>query len=170
DGLVKHAGLLDEALELDRAAYRQRVLEVVLEMAEAGHTGLGFPKEYGGGGDIGASIAAFETLGLGDLSVMTKVGVQFGLFGGAILHLGSKVHHDAYLDDLISGRLLGCFAMTETGHGSNVQALGTEARYDVKTGEFVIHTPDDAARKDYIGNAALHARAAVVFAQLVIDG
>ncbi len=170
DGLVEHAGLLDEALELDRPAYRQRVLEVVLAMAEDGHTGLGFPKEYGGADDVGASMAAFETLGLGDLSVMTKVGVQFGLFGGAILHLGSKEHHDAYLPDLISGKLLGCFAMTETGHGSNVQELGTVARFDVKTGEFVIHTPDDAARKDYIGNAAQHARTAVVFAQLEIGG
>ena len=36
-----------------------------------------------------------------------------------------SAHHDAYLADLVTGRLLGCFAMTETGHGSNVQALGT---------------------------------------------
>ena len=99
-------------------------------MAATGQTGLGFPEEYGGGGDIGASIAAFETLAFGDLSVLVKVGVQFGLFGGAILQLGTKRHHDAYLADLITGRLMGCFAMTETGHGSNVQALGTAATYD----------------------------------------
>ena len=169
-GLADHAGILDEALELDRDAYRDRVLDVVLEMARAGQTGLGFPKEYGGASDIGASVAAFETLGMGDLSVMTKVGVQFGLFGGAILQLGSKRHHDAYLEDLMQGRLLGCFAMTETGHGSNVQELGTVARFDVETGEFVITTPDDSARKDYIGNAAKHGRMAVVFAQLEIGG
>ena len=59
-------------------------------MAGTGQTGMGFPEEYGGGGDIGASIAAFETLALGDLSVLVKVGVQFGLFGGAILQLGTK--------------------------------------------------------------------------------
>ena len=34
--------------------------------------------------------------------------------------------------DLIHGRLLGCFAMTESGHGSNVQALGTTATYDAE--------------------------------------
>ena len=136
-------------------------------MAGTGQTGFGFPKEYGGGEDIGASVAAFETLAFGDLSVVVKVGVQFGLFGGAILQLGTKPHHDAYLDDLIHGRLLGCFAMTETGHGSNVQALGTTATYDAETREFVIDTPDDRARKDYIGNAAAHASHAVVFAQLV---
>ena len=109
-------------------------------MAATGQTGMGFPEEYGGGGDIGASIAAFETLAFGDLSVLVKVGVQFGLFGGAILQLGTKRHHDAYLADLVTGRLMGCFAMTETGHGSNVQALGTVATYDAATQEFVITT------------------------------
>jgi acyl-CoA oxidase len=170
DNLAEHAAILSDAEEMSRADFRERVLEVVLMMAGTGQTGFGFPKEYGGGEDIGASVAAFETLALGDLSVVTKVGVQFGLFGGAILQLGTKPHHDAYLEDLISGRLLGCFAMTETGHGSNVQALGTTATYDPDTQEFVVETPDDRARKDYIGNAALHARLAVVFAQLVVGG
>src|SRR6478609_3171557 len=129
---------------------------------------MGFPEEYGGGGDIGASVAAFETLAYGDLSVLVKVGVQFGLFGGAILQLGTKPHHDAYLRDLITGKLMGCFAMTESGHGSNVQALGTVARYDADTQEFVITTTTESARKDYIGNAAKHAEVAVVFAQLEV--
>ncbi|MGC5412581.1 acyl-CoA dehydrogenase family protein, partial [Streptomyces sp. DT225] len=106
------------------------VREIVVEMAATGQTGMGFPQEYGGGGDVGASIAAFETLAFGDLSVLVKVGVQFGLFGGAILQLGTERHHRAHLPDLITGRLMGCFAMTETGHGSDVQSLGTVARYD----------------------------------------
>jgi acyl-CoA oxidase len=139
-------------------------------MAGTGQTGMGFPKEYGGGGDLGASVAAFETLAFGDLSVLVKVGVQFGLFGGAILMLGTKRHHDAYLRDVVAGRLLGCFAMTESGHGSNVQALGTTATYDPATDELVLSTPDDASRKDFIGNAAQHAQAAVVFAQLRVAG
>ncbi|QWZ07257.1 acyl-CoA dehydrogenase family protein [Nocardioides panacis] len=166
--LAAHAGILEDQRTLPRDEFRERVLEVVQEMAATGQTGFGFPAEYGGGGDVGASVAAFETLALGDLSVVVKVGVQFGLFGGAILQLGTRPHHEAYLDDLIHGRLLGCFAMTESGHGSNVQALGTTATYDAGTGEFVLDTPDDRARKDYIGNAARHASHAVVFAQLVV--
>ncbi len=162
--------MLVDAEEMSRDDFRRRVLDIVMMMADTGQTGFGFPKAYGGGEDIGASVAAFETLGLGDLSVVTKVGVQFGLFGGALLQLGTKRHHDAYLEDLISGRLLGCFAMTESGHGSNVQALGTTATYDADSAELVVHTPDDRARKDYIGGAALHARIAVVFAQLVVGG
>ena len=167
--LAEHASILDDAVEMSQHDFRERVLEVVRMMAATGQTGFGFPKQYGGGDDIGASVAAFETLSFGDLSVVVKVGVQFGLFGGAILQLGTKPHHDAYLDDLIHGRLLGCFAMTESGHGSNVQALGTTATYDAEAGEFVVDTPDDRARKDYIGNAAAHAQVAVVFTQLVVD-
>jgi len=170
DNLAEHASILEDAETMSVTDFRERVLEVVRLMADTGQTGFGFPKEYGGGEDIGASVAAFETLALGDLSVVTKVGVQFGLFGGAILQLGTKPHHDAYLEDLIHGRVLGCFAMTESGHGSNVQALGTTATYDPDTQEFVVDTPDDRARKDYIGNAAMHARLAVVFAQLVVGG
>ena len=138
----EYASILEEAETLDRADFRERVKDVVVEMAATGQTGMGFPEEYGGGGDIGASLAAFETLAFGDLSVLVKVGVQFGLFGGAILQLGTERHHAAYLPDLITGELMGCFAMTETGHGSNVQALGTVATYDAETREFVITTTE----------------------------
>ncbi|WP_346386208.1 acyl-CoA dehydrogenase [Nocardioides sp.] len=168
--LAEHASVLEDAETMSRDDYRERVKDLVVEMAATGQTGMGFPEEYGGGGDIGASIAAFETLAYGDLSVLVKVGVQFGLFGGAILQLGTKPHHDAYLPDLITGKLMGCFAMTETGHGSNVQALGTVATYDVATQEFVVTTTREDARKDYIGNAAKHAEVAVVFAQLEVGG
>ncbi len=68
--------------------------------------------------------------------------------------------------DAIELRVLGGFAMTETGHGSDVASIATSATYDPATEEFVIHTPFRAAWKDYIGNAAVDARAAVVFAQL----
>ncbi|WP_104105703.1 acyl-CoA dehydrogenase [Nocardioides sp. 616] len=170
DNLVDYADILSDAETMSSDAFRERVKEVVVEMAATGQTGMGLPKEYGGGGDIGASIAAFETLGLGDLSVLVKVGVQFGLFGGAILQLGTEAHHDAWLAGIVSGELMGSFAMTETGHGSNVQALRTTARFDPETDEFVIDTPTESARKDYIGNAAKHAELAVVFAQLEVAG
>jgi acyl-CoA oxidase len=170
EGLAAHADLLDAGLRLTRDEYRDKVLEMLQQITADGHTGRGFPKEYGGQGDLGGFLAGFETLAFGDLSLLVKAGVQFGLFAGAILHLGTTRHHDEYLADAIEGRLLGCFAMTETGHGSNVQALGTTATYDAAAGEFVIHTPHPAARKDYIGNAARHGRMAAVFAQLVVGG
>ncbi len=168
--LTDYASVLVDQEEMTTADYRERVKDIIVELATTGQTGLGFPTEYGGGGDIGASIAAFETLALGDLSVLVKVGVQFGLFGGAILQLGTERHHERYVADIVTGKLLGCFAMTETGHGSNVQALGTVATYDADTQEFVLETTREDAGKDYIGNAAAHGELAVVFAQLDVAG
>lgn len=168
--LVAYDAVLVDAEQMSTDEFRDRVRDLVIEMAATGQTGMGFPSEYGGGGDIGASVAAFETLAFGDLSVLVKVGVQFGLFGGAILQLGTQRHHDALLRDLITGRTMGCFAMTEVGHGSNVQALGTVATYDVEGREFVITTTTPEARKDWIGNAARHAEVGAVFAQLDVAG
>src|SRR4051812_21315955 len=156
--------------ELSMEAHRAQVLDWIKDLAADGRTSLGYPVEYGGMGDVGASIAAFETMGFGDLSLLVKVGVQFGLFGGAVLHLGTETHHERYLSDIAAMRLPGCFAMTETGHGSNVQALETTATYDAEAQEFIVHTPTDSARKDYIGNAARDGRMAAVFAQLIVGG
>jgi acyl-CoA oxidase len=156
--------------DLPMEEHRARVLAWAQELASEGDTAIGYPVEYGGKGSPGRSVTAFETLAMGDLSLLVKCGVQFGLFGGAILHLGTEKHHERYLRDVAALELPGCFAMTETGHGSNVQALGTTATYDASREEFVIHTPDDDARKDYIGNAARDRRMAVVFAQLTAGG
>jgi acyl-CoA oxidase len=152
------------------AEYRERVLAWMQTIADEGLTAPGFPAEFGGQDDPGANIAGFETIAFGDLSLLVKFGVQFGLWGGAIQQLGTRVHHERYLRPTASVELTGCFAMTETGHGSNVQQLGTTATYDPDAGEFVIDTPTDEARKDYIGNAACHARMAAVFAQLIVAG
>nr|WP_205752213.1 acyl-CoA dehydrogenase [Cryptosporangium phraense] len=149
--------------------HRQHVWEQLQQLAKVGHSRLGFPTRYGGAGDTGASVVSFEMLGYGDLSLMVKSGVQWGLFGGAIQALGTERHHAEYLPAVMSLELPGCFAMTETGHGSDVQHLLTTATYDPGTREFVVETPVEAARKDYIGGAARDARLAVVFAQLMTN-
>ncbi|NYH80818.1 acyl-CoA oxidase [Actinopolyspora biskrensis] len=150
---------------LDTESHRARTFEQLGKLAGSEITALGFPASHGGGGDRGGSVVSMEMLA-GNLSLMVKAGVQWGLFGGAVTALGTERHHDRYLRSIMDLSLPGCFAMTETGHGSDVQRLGTTATYDPETGEFVVHTPDESARKDYIGNAARDGRMAVVFAQL----
>ena len=146
---------------------RTKVGEQMRIMAANGAAEDGFKKEHGGNGDVGAAVTQIEMLAMSDLSLMVKAGVQWGLFGGAIENLGTERHHEAYVQRLIDLELLGCFAMTETGHGSDVQALETTATYDPATQEFVIDSPTRTSRKDYIGGAAQTARVAAVFAQLI---
>ena len=112
------------------AEYRELVLEWAKTLAGEGLTAPGFPPELGGRGDPGANVASFETLALGDLSLLIKFGVQFGLWGGAVQQLGTAVHHERYLRQTATLELPGCFAMTEAAHGSNVQGLETTATFD----------------------------------------
>jgi acyl-CoA oxidase len=156
--------------ELTREEYRARVADQLRVLATTGHPARGLSKDMGGQGDFGASVTAFEMLGHADLSLMVKAGVHWGLFGGAVANLGTQRHHTAYLPRILSAELPGCFAMTETGHGSDVQSLGTTATWDPDTDELVVHTPTPAARKDYIGGAARDGHLAAVFAQLVTGG
>ena len=149
---------------------RERALAAVRKLAAEGLGKLALPAEYGGGGDVAGSMILFETLAYGNLSVLIKFGVQFGLFGGSVHQLGTRRYHEAFLERIGSLDLPGIFAMTERDHGSNVRAIETRAAYDRDTDEFEIHTPHPGACKDWLGNAALHGRMATVFAQLHING
>lgn len=66
--------------------------------------------------------------------------------------------------------MVGCFAMTELGHGSNVPGLETTATFDEASDQFIIHTPNITATKWWIGGAAHSATHAAVFAQLIVKG
>ncbi len=83
----QHTDLLDEQRDLPGAELRRRCATSSSRSASAARPPTA-SRSVGGGGDIGASIASFETLAYGDLSVVVKSGVQFGLFGGAVLQLG----------------------------------------------------------------------------------
>jgi acyl-CoA oxidase len=160
--------LYDHDLTLDEA--RARVLEQMKKLVPTGIPAAGYRVSAGGTGDPGMAVTGIEMLAQFDLSLMVKAGVQWGLFGGAIENLGTAKHHEAYIPGLINLDILGCFAMTETGHGSDVQSIETTATYAPATQEFVLHSPTPSSRKDYIGGAASHAQVGAVFAQLVTKG
>ena len=152
---------------LPMAEHRARVLDQIRILAAEGDVLKAFPVAQGGEDHHGASIARFEELVTADPSLQIKAGVQWGLFASAILHLGTEDHHARLLGPAMRVEVPGAFAMTETGHGSDVASIGTTATYDPATEEFVLDTPFRAAWKDYLGNAALHGTAAVVFAHLI---
>jgi acyl-CoA oxidase len=156
--------------DLPMDEYRARVVKALNAVAERGWGGLAYPANAAAGHDQSSALAVFETLAFGDHSVLVKFGVQFGLFGGSILQLGTSRHHKAHLPAVASLALPGCYAMTEIGHGSNVRDIETTATYDRLRDAFVIHTPVPRARKDWIGGAAKSARMASVFAQLEVEG
>ncbi|CAI5461813.1 unnamed protein product [Closterium sp. Yama58-4] len=110
--------------------------------------------------------AISEAIGHIDLSLAIKTGVQYSLWGGSVLNLGTKRHFDKYFDKIDSLEYPGCFAMTELHHGSNVQGIQTTATFDRSTDEFIINTPNEGATKWWIGNAACHGKFATVFARL----
>ena len=155
---------------LSSDAYREVVLGWLRELARDGLGALAVPPEYGGRGDSRAFLAVFETLAYHDLSLTIKFGVQFGLFQGSVQLLGTAWHHQEFLGAISRGEILGAFAMSELGSGSNVRDLETTATYFPATQEFEIHTPHPGAHKEWIGNVAAHGRLATVFAQLITDG
>lgn len=157
-----------DSLTLDEQ--RARVFGQLKLLVDSGSVHRAFPSSLGGSDDHGGNIASFEEVVLSDPSLQIKSGVQWGLFGAAVLHLGTKYHHETFLPGIMSLEVPGAFGMTETGHGSDVAAVGTTAIYDTVTEEFVINTPFRAAWKDYLGNAGSDGIAAVIFAQLITGG
>ncbi|KAJ4836470.1 Acyl-coenzyme A oxidase 3, peroxisomal [Turnera subulata] len=115
------------------------------------------------------SFAIQEVLRIYDIALGGQMAVHFFLWGGTIKNLGTK-HHEKWLRATENYEIIGCLAMSELGHGSNVHGLETVTTYDSSTGEFVVNTPCESAQKYMISLAADYATHAVVFSQLHING
>ncbi|EFC38828.1 peroxisomal acyl-CoA oxidase-like protein [Naegleria gruberi] len=118
--------------------------------------------------DYGKFVAFFEQLGHFNTSLVVKMAVQFSLFSGTLANLGTDRHHDL-VRQAQTLQVLGCFGMTEKGHGSNVRGIETTATYDPKTQQFIVNTPNPKAMKTWIGGAQ-YCHFSVVFAHLIIGG
>src|SRR5690606_38193371 len=139
--------LRDPALTMEEA--RDWASRSLQSLADRGYGRAGFPSEHGGTANVPGTIISFEMMAHGDLSLTVKSGVHFGLFGGSVTNLGTRWHHETFLPDVMSLRLPGCYAMTERGHGSDVQSLETTITYDAAAEEFEVHSPTASATKTY---------------------
>jgi len=112
--------------------------------------------------------AAHELASIVDPAMSTKMTVQFNLFGGTVLKLGTERHHAKLLEGIDNLQDVGCFGLTELGYGNNAVEMETTAVYDKSAKEFIINTPTPLAQKYWITNGAVHAKHCVVFAQLQV--
>lgn len=147
--------------------HRDKVLEWVRLLADKKVAARFFNEDFSSV-DLTGMVQTFAALSTFDLSLVVKFGVQFGLFGGSTFFLGTERHRKRWLPDIVSGRYLGGFAMTESGHGSDVKRIETEAVFDAERDGFVLHSPTRSSWKEWIGNAARDGEAMTVFAQLIM--
>eukprot|EP01083_Nonionella_stella_P007396 21382_1 len=117
-----------------------------------------------------AIFAAHECAGFADGSMATKMTVQFNLFGGTVLKLGTDRHHrNGFLEAIDNLDNIGCFGLTELGYGNNAVEMETTATLD-EDNNWIIHTPSSLAQKYWITNSAIHAQFCIVFAQTIVKG
>jgi alkylation response protein AidB-like acyl-CoA dehydrogenase len=122
-------------------------IAIVPKLAEIGFFGLTIPEEHGGaGGDYITYCIAMEELGRADSSVRGIVSVSNGLVGKAILAHGTEQQKQEWLRPIAAGQALGCFALTEPGHGSDAGRL--EARAVRDGGDYLL-----SGQKIFITNA-----------------
>jgi len=121
--VVPHRAAWDRAESVD--------LAIIPKLGEIGFFGLTIPEEYGGvGGDYLTYVLAAEELGRADSAIRGIVSVSSGLFGTSVLRHGTEEQKQRWLPDIAAGRILGCFGLTEPGHGSDAGNLRTRARRD----------------------------------------
>ncbi len=114
------------ARENDAAEHFPR--ETVRRMGERGLLGGTVPKAYGGGElDWISDGLILEEIGRGCSSIRTTVSVQVSLVEQVIFTWGSETQRRAYLPGLCRGEILGCFALTEPGAGSDAAGIGAVA-------------------------------------------
>ena len=113
-------------------------VDVVHKMGELGLFGLNAPEQYGGAdGDFTSLCVAIEELGRVDQSMGITLEAAVGLGINPILAFGTDEQKETWLPDLVEGRKLAGFGLTEPGSGSDAGASKTKA--ELRDGEWVIN-------------------------------
>src|SRR3954469_16356720 len=113
-------------------------VDLVHEMGKLGLFGLTAPEEYGGAaGDFTSLCVAIEELGRVDQSMGITLEAAVGLGINPILTFGSDEQKQTWLPDLVAGRALAGFGLTEPGAGSDAGA--TRTRAELVDGEWVLN-------------------------------
>ncbi len=99
---------------------------VFSKLGELGFMGMRIPESHGGlGFDLSTYLLVLEELAWGDASVALAVAIHSGPVTFLLERYGTQEQKDRYLPRLASGEILGAFALSEAGAGSDAQALST---------------------------------------------
>lgn len=112
--------------------------------------------------------AVLEAAAVASYSLNIKISVHYGLFGATVALMSDETQALKWTPMIERCEMVGCFALTELGHGSNVRGIETVAVYHPEKQVFDLHTPSETAQKYWIGGAFQTARWSTVFAQLYI--
>jgi alkylation response protein AidB-like acyl-CoA dehydrogenase len=105
--------------------------DVIAKMGQMGLFGLPFPEEYGGmGGDYFGLCLAIEEIARVDQSVAITLEAGVSLGAMPIFRFGTQEQRERLLPDLVAGRRLAAFGLTEPDAGSDASGLRTQARLD----------------------------------------
>ncbi|PVU92755.1 hypothetical protein BB559_003616 [Furculomyces boomerangus] len=96
--------------------------------------------------------------------------VTRAMFIPTLVRQANDAQKEAFLKPALEFKIIGCYAQTELGHGSNVKGIETTARYIEETDEFELNTPTLTSTKWWIGTLGVSATHASVMAQLIIKG
>jgi alkylation response protein AidB-like acyl-CoA dehydrogenase len=114
-------------------------LDAVAKMAELGLFGIVFPAQWGGSdGDFTSLCIAIEEIGQVSQSLGITLSAAVGLGANPIHSFGNDDQRAEWLPDLVAGRRLGAFGLTEPDAGSDAGGTRTRATYDDATDEWVI--------------------------------
>ena len=114
--------------------------DVVQQMGKLGLMGLTAPEKYGGAGEDGdftSLCVAIEEIGRVDQSMGITLEAAVGLGINPILTFADDSQKEQWLPDLVAGRTLAGFGLTEPGAGSDAGA--TRTRAELVDGEWVIN-------------------------------
>lgn len=121
--------------------------------------------EYHRNFDFNYAMKTLETL---LFSEQMPLSLHFYMFLITLNNLCTDKQTELFFKPALEGKIRGCYAQTELGHGSDIQNLMTTATYDEATESFIMHMPTTAAFKWWIGDLGVYANHAIVFAQLYI--
>jgi len=133
--------------------------ELIPEMAELGVLGANLPEEYGCAGLNNVAYGLImQELERGDSGIRSFASVQGALVMYPIFAFGSDAQKKEWLPKMASGKVIGCFGLTEPDYGSNPSGMITMAK-EQKDGSWVLN-----GAKMWITNGS-QAHAAVVWAK-----